>query len=445
MVSIEAAFSDAWRSWRIEAGDDAASLPDPLDRASHRRRRQQRGGQSSKAEGKRRGGLKVKLTRPKRSSQINKEAEEEATGGGFLPDDAGEEDLGGGGFLPEGDNGNAADAGGFLPEATNEEDNEEEEEDEPVRRGGQEATHIPLSHIPFALENLSLASNDEQVLDLFAERAVYMDSDEVRADEDEAEDAGRRRRRGAGAAGGARLGVRREKMVSREDFGKVAEVLLLDVEEEEDGSEVNDGRGDKETDEKSAKDPEEEDVEAPGRRRMPRRAAARTSRKANRAYVDGEEDDEDGGIDFDVEDSDEASYHSNDDEEDSGLQRRRPRRSQATPQKPKASRSSKQASGKSTTGGQRRKRRRTDTEMDESDEEEEQEEKRGVEKGVKRLSAGQRRYVETSFQLFTKKLRELQPSASERSRLSRRDIKLLVDSVGEKMTEKEVRIGFVGS
>lgn len=122
MDDIDSAFDVAYRTYRIEAGDDPSTLPNPYSRPS--------------------------LTDPSTSTSSG--------AGGFIPDDPAE---GGGGFIPDDD----APAGGFLPE----------DEDAPSgsTREVIKPTNLPLSAIPEALSNLGLDATDPSVLSLFAETA----------------------------------------------------------------------------------------------------------------------------------------------------------------------------------------------------------------------------------------------------------------------------------
>uniref|UniRef100_V5E7U6 Uncharacterized protein n=1 Tax=Kalmanozyma brasiliensis (strain GHG001) TaxID=1365824 RepID=V5E7U6_KALBG len=143
MDDIDAAFDDAFRTHRIEAGDDPSTLPNPYARPAL-------GGPSS--------------TTAAGSNSTDTDGgfiadDSDAGGGGFIVDD---DDRGGGGFIPDDDN--SAAGGGFVPE----------DEDEASRSQPSDITRpatIPLSAIPEALANLGLDSSDPSVLSLFAETA----------------------------------------------------------------------------------------------------------------------------------------------------------------------------------------------------------------------------------------------------------------------------------
>ncbi|SPO22701.1 uncharacterized protein UTRI_01379 [Ustilago trichophora] len=175
MDDIDAAFDDAFRTHRIEAGDDPSTLPNPYSRPS--------------------------LTDPAPHDRASSSG-----GGGFIPDDS---ELGGGGFLVDD---NDAGGGGFLPDDSSggggfildDEDNDNETYAQPSSSTFTKPTTIPLSCIPEALANLGLDSTDPSVLSLFAETAYTPSSSRRRLPP----------------------GVKAEKVVGRQEFQQVASVLL---------------------------------------------------------------------------------------------------------------------------------------------------------------------------------------------------------------------------
>ncbi|EST06391.2 EF-hand domain pair [Kalmanozyma brasiliensis GHG001] len=226
MDDIDAAFDDAFRTHRIEAGDDPSTLPNPYARPAL-------GGPSS--------------TTAAGSNSTDTDGgfiadDSDAGGGGFIVDD---DDRGGGGFIPDDDN--SAAGGGFVPE----------DEDEASRSQPSDITRpatIPLSAIPEALANLGLDSSDPSVLSLFAETAYAPSSS---------------RRRLA-------PGVKVEKVVGRQQFQQVASILV------EEAQTQSSSKGKK-------RKPRNEDEERASSSRRPTRRAAVTGRQ-KAADIIGEED-----------------------------------------------------------------------------------------------------------------------------------------------------------
>lgn len=239
MDDIDAAFDDAYRTNRIEAGDDPNSLPNPYSRPS------------------------LTDSVPTKHSA----APHGSGGGGFIIDDndfgSGGDGViiddqvtsgGGGGFIIDDDQNSIAGEGGFLPDDNNDEDDELSSSS--IRIATKVKT-IPLSAIPEALANLGLDSSDPSVLSLFAETA-YIPST-----------ASRRR---------LPAGVRPEKVVGRQEFQQVASVLL---------------------DEMKSRAPhpasEGEEKDEGGRRRPTRRAAVQGRKKAARFIGEDNAEGWDGG------------------------------------------------------------------------------------------------------------------------------------------------------
>ncbi|KAJ1590755.1 hypothetical protein NDA11_002415 [Ustilago hordei] len=163
MDDIDAAFDDAYRTNRIEAGDDPNSLPNPYSRPS--------------------------LTD---SVPTKHSAELHGGGGGGFIIDGNDSGSGGDGFIID-DQVTSGGGGGFIID------------DDQNSIAATKVKTIPLSAIPEALANLGLDSSDLSVLSLFAETA-YVPST-----------ASRRR---------LPAGVRPEKVVGRQEFQQVASVLL---------------------------------------------------------------------------------------------------------------------------------------------------------------------------------------------------------------------------
>ncbi|SPO24874.1 uncharacterized protein UTRI_01379_B [Ustilago trichophora] len=175
MDDIDAAFDDAFRTHRIEAGDDPSTLPNPYSRPS--------------------------LIDPAPHNYASSSG-----GGGFIPDDA---EVGGGGFIVDDDD---AGGGGFIPDDSScgggfildDEDNDNETYAQPSSSSIVKPSTISLSCIPEALANLGLDSTDPSVLSLFAETAYTPSSSRRRLPP----------------------GVKAEKVVGRQEFQQVASVLL---------------------------------------------------------------------------------------------------------------------------------------------------------------------------------------------------------------------------
>lgn len=244
MDDINAAFDDAYRTNRIEAGDDPTTLPNPYSRPlladsapTHHAAASSSGG----------GGF------------IADDDAKSGGGGGFIVDD---DTAGGGGFIVDEDE---PPAGGFLPES-------EDDEGQPSSSSSQlpsitKPTTIPLSAIPEALANLGLDSSDPSVLSLFSETAYIPSS------------ASRRR---------LPPGVKQEKVVGRQEFQQVASVLL-----DEQRSRATSKRTKHQDTEEEEEEGEEEEGGV-GRRRPTRRAAVQGRKKA--AKFIGDDATEGGGF-----------------------------------------------------------------------------------------------------------------------------------------------------
>ncbi|GAC97283.1 hypothetical protein PHSY_004868 [Pseudozyma hubeiensis SY62] len=244
MDDIDASFDDAYRTSRIEAGDDPSTLPNPYSRPSLTAGASRgQAGRSSSANGTAGGFIA--------------ETNDTGGGGGFVVDD---DDDGGGGFIVDDeDDDEVAHGAGFMPE---DQDRDEASTSSPSIT--RPAT-IPLSAIPEALSNLGLDSSDPSVLSLFAETAYTPSS------------ASRRR---------LAPGAKPEKVVGRQEFQQVALVLLDELQ----------SRNAKRSQE------DEEEEESGGRRRPSRRAAVRGRRKA----AEIAQEDADGGGGFIVDDGDDS-------------------------------------------------------------------------------------------------------------------------------------------
>ncbi|KAJ9477742.1 hypothetical protein PHBOTO_001292 [Pseudozyma hubeiensis] len=242
MDDIDAAFDDAYRTSRIEAGDDPSTLPNPYSRPTL-------------AAGASGGKASTSSSANNTSGGFIVESYDTGGGGGFIVDD---DDNGGGGFIVDDDE-DVAEGGGFMPE---DQDEDEASTSSPsLARPGT----IPLSAIPEALSNLGLDSSDPSVLSLFAETAYTPSS------------ASRRR---------LAPGVKPEKVVGRQEFQQVASVLLDELQSRNADQNQED----------------EEEEESSGRRRPSRRAAVRGRRKA----AEIAQEDADGGGGFIVDDGDDS-------------------------------------------------------------------------------------------------------------------------------------------
>ncbi len=144
MADIDAAFDDAYRTHRIEAGDDPQTLPNPYSRPT----------------------LGEVAAGPDHTGA--------GVGGGFMVDDAAEHQEAGGGFMTD-------DApGGFMVDDDDiESARAGDGDDDGLGSSSPRVTQpnaIPLSAIPEALANLGLDSTDSSVLSLFAETAYVPSS-----------------------------------------------------------------------------------------------------------------------------------------------------------------------------------------------------------------------------------------------------------------------------
>ncbi|PWN28304.1 hypothetical protein BDZ90DRAFT_144643 [Jaminaea rosea] len=298
------AFTEAYRSHRIEQGDDPSTLPPPL-----KRRKTTGGGRGSNA----------------------------ATG---------------------------ADAGGFLPDSSDEgEDDQDDDENGPV------PGFLPLAEVPHALSILSLPTDDDGILSVFRSAAINDPS------------APRRR------PGGEPL----TKVISREDFLRVCEVLLEDT--------------------KGGEDEEEERADDRRRRRptgRPSRLAAAKQRRAVQDQMEAE------SISSDSEDA----YHGSEDEDEGDDDDDEEEEAPAT----KASSS------------RRRRKRAADSE----DEEGRDDSKSALAETA--ITQEQRDIAQGAWQLLADKLEEIYPDWDGQS-IGKKELHRLAISVGEKLNDKDVSMG----
>lgn len=392
MVTIEEAFTDAWRSYRIAQGDDPAALPDPL---GERRAK----GSSGVRYGRGGRGWDTRHSEKEASVEPNSQS-----GGFLLEDEGGDDEVGEGhkdGLASKSAEGNT--------------------EDRIMR-------FLPLSAIPHALANLSLDSTDEYVLGLFAEVAVATDEPEPQA----LVEGSRRRKRGTD----------RVKSISLVDFKRVAEVLL-------DGENVVES-----ADEQLAvrKASQRHAPVATGKSVTAR--PRRTTAKYNARYRDQAEDDaaEAGAEllsdeeevfagDVDVHQVADGSSEEDDwrpSKASLGLKAKHP------PEKHKGRKSQ----STSSTGGLRRssdhgRKRSADQADKELSGHEPQSTAIGGAEESGDLSTIQRRQIHAAFQLLTQRLKRLkqdpQHADGGKQRISKSDVRMLVHSVGEKIPEREVR------
>ncbi|UZJ56304.1 hypothetical protein CBS101457_005624 [Exobasidium rhododendri] len=375
-ISPQDAFTDAWRSYRIRQGDNPATLADPVGDEKRKRAK-------------------------KKQKKSNEKVPEDAGGGGFLVEEDAADDYGGFG------------SGGFI---VDEEMDVEEEVEAEVKLPPE---HIPLSSVPDALASLSLPTNDNFILDLFAQTATYIDKDP------------RRRRRAAADS----VEAGEEKMVSLRDFQRVVDVLVEDDVEKE-GSDVESGVDGEDSDDQEERiegegeevemeDEEEKENPLAGRAR-PVRAAASTANKRRKKQLQEQVSD-------DNSDEEDAYNPDSADEEEMPSAVQKPRKTIRLTHKRKAE--SKAEPRKSASGGSRRQRGRSGKgdDVTATDDDNENEEDEG------HLTTHQRRQVSAAFKLFTNKLEEVRGRPlDDQPRLSKEDLKLLVHSVGEKIPEKEI-------
>ncbi|GAC72780.1 hypothetical protein PANT_7d00269 [Moesziomyces antarcticus T-34] len=250
MADIDAAFDDAYRTHRIEAGDDPQTLPNPYSRPT----------------------LGKVAAGPDHTGA--------GVGGGFMVDDADEHQEAGGGFMTD-------DApGGFMVDDDDiESARASDGDDDGLGSSSPRVTKpntIPLSAIPEALANLGLDSTDSSVISLFSETAYVPSS------------ASRRR---------LAPGVKPDKVVGRQEFQQVAAVLL---EEQRDRSTKRQrspkGRGRGQV--------AEDDASSTTGRRPTRRAAVKGRQRAAAIIDDADDPDADaaagGGGGFIVDDADDS-------------------------------------------------------------------------------------------------------------------------------------------
>jgi hypothetical protein len=237
MADIDAAFDDAYRTHRIEAGDDPQTLPNPYSRPT----------------------LGEVAAGPDHTGA--------GVGGGFMVDDAAEHQEAGGGFMTD-------DApGGFMVDDDDiESARAGDGDDDGLGSSSPRVTQpnaIPLSAIPEALANLGLDSTDSSVLSLFAETAYVPSS------------ASRRR---------LAPGVKPDKVVGRQEFQQVAAVLL---QEQRDRS----TKRQRSPKGRSRGQVDEDDASSTTGRRPTRRAAVKGRQKAAAIIDDADDADADAAED----------------------------------------------------------------------------------------------------------------------------------------------------
>lgn len=296
--NVDDAFTEAYRSHRIEQGDDASTLPPPLKRRK-------------------------------------------GNGAGVDPSSS----AGGGG------------GGGFVVDSDDDDIDDGEEEQPPA------PDYLPLSEVPHALSILSLPSDDDGILTVFRTAAVN--------------DPNAPRRR-AGAPPPI-------KVISREDFARVCEVLMDGDDEENEQAQ----------DSRRRRRPQ-------GQGRPSRLAAAKQRRAVEEAQSISSDSD-------DVYQASEDGQEDDDDEDDEG---------------------SDQAAAASSSRRRRRKRA--------ADSDEEEAGQRGVETAT--MTAEQREHAQGAWQLFADKLEEVYPEWDGQT-IGKRELHRLAISVGEKLSDKDVSVG----
>lgn len=240
---IRNAFNDAYRSNRIQQGDDPQTLPDPYKRS-------------------------VKKLKSKHKAT--------SSPGGFLTSQDQDVEMdsgGGGGFLPPSDDEEVAGGGGFLPPENQDDDDEVQiQEDYQI----QLPTHLPLSSIPDALTNLNLSSNDETVLSLFQQAAEKPTSSRRRA----------------------KSGQVQEKEVSRERFEEIVKILLESKEQDQDSNQ--------EEEEDDVEDRVETSNDRRRRNRPQRDSAIKSKSGIRKSFTRSKDDDDEMDLDQDDESSNDS-------------------------------------------------------------------------------------------------------------------------------------------
>ncbi|CAO1629065.1 unnamed protein product [Parajaminaea phylloscopi] len=422
MVSPDEAFTQAYRSHRIELGDDPASLPGVTNRRNESKQRKQ---PSAVVPG---GGI-----------GIGGDDDDDAEAGGFIADD----DGGDGGFIADDDQAEDDEgAGGFV---VGEDGDSQAEEDAQASKGPQLPAHLPLTEVPHALSILSLPADDETTLAVFRAAAI--------PDPASASSSGARRR---GQAANA------IKVIARDEFRQVCEILLDDqpgTEAEGASSSANHSRPSRPSKRRrrpsQSQSPaaEEEETAAAVRPRTSRLAAARQRRAAQEQLAQVDSD-----APSDHDDGEDEYVDSDDDQGRAG-----PRRADSDSDEGPSGFSDAKRGGAGKAKGARsrpsRSRRSTDGDDDDLDDLDDSRRRRRRRPGKARksspasgndddddddepaastaLSEGQREAVQHGWQLFADKLEEIYPEW-DGSRIGKREIQRLAISVGEKISDKEV-------
>lgn len=405
------AFTEAYRSHRIEAGDDPSTLP----AAPAATRKQLKSQQRPSEDPVRDGG----------------EAESEDLGGGFIVEDDADDAGAGGGFIPEsGSEGDIDEGGGSMPEAGSSADGSPTPSSLPK--------YLPITEVPHALSILSLPAQDEGILAVFKSAAI----DDPRSAPASSSSS---RKRIQGGTGATTL-----RVISRDDFKQVCEVLLADNEDSQSNAyeaQPPEPTTSKRTPSKrlrSASPP----VESSASRRPTRLAAARQRRAAKAQLYDVGSDvassaDEDEYRDSDAGDPAGRSGVLSDEADSDEGQNRSKRLGRGASSKRSHGRSSggksrsvvSESQAEDTDDNRRRRRRpaRKGQTTAESDEDGNGED----DSAAHAITEEQRATAHGAWNLFADKLQEVYPEW-DGERIGKREIQRLAISVGEKISDKEV-------
>lgn len=403
-ITPDEAFTEAYRSHRLLVhGDDPKDLPQPLSGSGsggkkRKRREEEQGSQESQQlqhtsdDGDGGGG-----------GFFIADDDEEAGGGGFFTADDNDEDDGGAeagaGFFAAGSDADANEggAGGFLP-------GDNEDNGNTQRQTGAPA-YLPISEIPHALTLLNLPSTDRSILAVFENGAV--EDPNASGALARGPDAGRRRSAGAGGS------TSTVKVISRDDFKQVCEVLM-------------------DTPDGEAEDDDEAGASPPQRRR-------RRVTRGKQVLDDGipsDDDDDDSDV-YQESNNDEEDDEADEDVDDQYIQSSNRRRQGH-------GRGGMAGSAVSSKPTRRRRQRKTKTASDSLSDDSDSDSDSAR---PQRLTASQRNQITDLWSLFTDKLDEVDPSwrkgsssgsGSTQPRLSARELHRLAIIIGEKVSDKDV-------
>lgn len=385
-VTPDEAFSEVYRVFRLDQGDDPSTLPAPLAAGQSPARKKQR-------------------TSPTLHAAA---AATSSIGGGFIPDDA---DAGpsSGGFIPDDDEQQPI-GGGFIADT---EDSNVQNHEQLGQEGHETAAYIPLAEVPHALDILSLPTDDEDILAVFRSAAI----------DEPGESAGdRRRNRGPGAGP-------RPKFIGRSDFKEVCEVLLMSGDQRDVPNKASS---------KASKSRPPGETARGGR---PSRLAAAKQRRAAQEQVTQDEGESeltsDGEEAYQASDDEAADEDEQEEGEDYGrMRRRRPGQANQRSSRKSQAENSEAASttstpSKSRRGGARKSQSTVAADSDDEDEEDQA--------GVVGMSGEQRETAQAAWSLFAEKLEEVYPDWGG-ERIGKKELHRLAISTGQKISDKEVSV-----